>query len=172
MTAGWGDDQLRRGPLVPGCRLRRQPSGCFPRRLDLRILSASSLFDPLEAWLIFRDVPRPDTFRRPRKAARSNRAEGTAQAAGSHARSRQASTASGVDHVSRAPWHRIGDRRIIRLIQKWLKAGVLEDGIVTTGDMGTGQGSVISPLLANIYICTTSLTSGRSAGDGVRPPAT
>ena len=48
--------------------------------------------------------------------------------------------------------HRIGDRRIIRLIQKWLKAGVLEDGVVTISDMGTGQGSVISPLLANIYL--------------------
>src|SRR5215207_2747405 len=48
--------------------------------------------------------------------------------------------------------HRIGDRRIIRLIQKWLKAGVLEDGIVTVGDRGTGQGAVISPLLANIYL--------------------
>ncbi len=48
--------------------------------------------------------------------------------------------------------HRIGDPRIIRLIQKWLKAGVLEDGIVTDNDKGTGQGSVISPLLANIYL--------------------
>ena len=48
--------------------------------------------------------------------------------------------------------HRIGDRRIIRLIQKWLKAGVLEDGVVTVRDRGTGQGSVISPLLANIYL--------------------
>ena len=48
--------------------------------------------------------------------------------------------------------HRIGDRRIIRLIQKWLKAGILEDGIVTVSDKGTGQGSVISPLLANIYL--------------------
>jgi RNA-directed DNA polymerase len=48
--------------------------------------------------------------------------------------------------------HRIGDRRIIRLIQKWLKAGVLEDGVVTVSDRGTGQGSVISPLLANIYL--------------------
>ena len=36
--------------------------------------------------------------------------------------------------------HRIADRRIIRLIQKWLKAGVLEDGIVTVDDRGTGQG--------------------------------
>jgi RNA-directed DNA polymerase len=48
--------------------------------------------------------------------------------------------------------HRIGDRRIIRLIQKWLKVGVLEDGIVTVSERGTGQGSVISPLLANIYL--------------------
>jgi group II intron reverse transcriptase/maturase len=48
--------------------------------------------------------------------------------------------------------HRIGDRRIIYLIQKWLKAGVMEDGVVTVSDRGTGQGSVISPLLANIYL--------------------
>ena len=48
--------------------------------------------------------------------------------------------------------HRIGDRRIIRLIQKWLKAGILEDGIVTGSEKGTGQGAVISPLLANIYL--------------------
>ena len=34
--------------------------------------------------------------------------------------------------------HRIGDRRIIRLIQKWLKVGILEDGIVTVSDRGTG----------------------------------
>ena len=48
--------------------------------------------------------------------------------------------------------HRIADSRILRLIQKWLKAGVLEDGVVTVGDKGTGQGTVISPLLANIYL--------------------
>ncbi len=48
--------------------------------------------------------------------------------------------------------HRIGDVRIIRLIQKWLKAGVLEDGVLTSSEMGTGQGSVISPLLANVYL--------------------
>jgi group II intron reverse transcriptase/maturase len=48
--------------------------------------------------------------------------------------------------------HRIGDRRIIRVIQKWLKVGVLENGIVAVSDSGTGQGSVISPLLANIYL--------------------
>ena len=48
--------------------------------------------------------------------------------------------------------HRIGDKRIIRMIQKWLKAGILEDGVVTVDDRGTGQGSVISPLLANVYL--------------------
>src|SRR4030095_16371568 len=36
--------------------------------------------------------------------------------------------------------HRIGDPRILRLIQKWLKAGILEDGVVTVSDKGTGQG--------------------------------
>ena len=48
--------------------------------------------------------------------------------------------------------HRIGDPRIIRLIQKWLKAGVLEEEVVTVSDKGTGQGSVASPLLANVYL--------------------
>ncbi len=48
--------------------------------------------------------------------------------------------------------HRIGDKRILRLVQKWLRAGVLEDGAVTIEDRGTGQGSVISPLLANVYL--------------------
>jgi RNA-directed DNA polymerase len=48
--------------------------------------------------------------------------------------------------------HRIGDRRIIRLIQKWLKAGVMENGVVSVSGKGTGQGAVISPLLANIYL--------------------
>src|SRR5712691_1185047 len=43
--------------------------------------------------------------------------------------------------------HRVGDKRIIRLIGKWLKAGILEGGVVTVADRGTGQGSVISPLL-------------------------
>jgi RNA-directed DNA polymerase len=48
--------------------------------------------------------------------------------------------------------HRIGDKRIIRLIRKWLKAGVLEDGVVNVSEQGTAQGAVISPLLANIYL--------------------
>jgi RNA-directed DNA polymerase len=48
--------------------------------------------------------------------------------------------------------HRIGDKRTLRLIQKWLRAGVLEDEVVTIEERGTGQGSVISPLLANVYL--------------------
>ena len=48
--------------------------------------------------------------------------------------------------------HRIGDPRIIRLIRKWMKAGVLEDGAFKVSERGTGQGSGISPLLANIYL--------------------
>jgi RNA-directed DNA polymerase len=48
--------------------------------------------------------------------------------------------------------HRVGDRRIIRLIQKWLKAGVLEEDQWIETTEGTPQGSVISPLLANVYL--------------------
>ena len=48
--------------------------------------------------------------------------------------------------------HRIADRRLLRLIGKWLKAGVLEEGRLLTPDKGTPQGAVISPLLANIYL--------------------
>ena len=48
--------------------------------------------------------------------------------------------------------HRIGDSRIIRLIRKWLKAGVMEDGEVNIPEVGTPQGSVASPLLGNIYM--------------------
>jgi RNA-directed DNA polymerase len=48
--------------------------------------------------------------------------------------------------------HRVADRRILRLIQKWLKAGVMEEGEWKDTKIGTPQGSVISPLLANIYL--------------------
>jgi group II intron reverse transcriptase/maturase len=48
--------------------------------------------------------------------------------------------------------HRVADRRILRLIQKWLKAGVMEEGEWKNTEMGTPQGAVISPLLANIYL--------------------
>lgn len=48
--------------------------------------------------------------------------------------------------------HRVADARIVRLIRKWLNAGVLEDGRRTQSDIGTVQGGSISPLLANIYL--------------------
>jgi RNA-directed DNA polymerase len=48
--------------------------------------------------------------------------------------------------------HRIGDRRVVRLIQKWLKAGVVEDGKWFETKEGSPQGSVISPTLANLYL--------------------
>jgi group II intron reverse transcriptase/maturase len=48
--------------------------------------------------------------------------------------------------------HRVADRRILRLIQKWRKAGVMEEGRWLETERGTPQGAVISPLLANIYL--------------------
>jgi RNA-directed DNA polymerase len=48
--------------------------------------------------------------------------------------------------------HRVADQRVVRLIQKWLNAGVLEDGKRTRSEVGTVQGGSISPLLANIYL--------------------
>ena len=49
--------------------------------------------------------------------------------------------------------HRIGDRRILRLVRNWLKVGFIdEQGRRVPGDRGTPQGAVISPLLANIYL--------------------
>jgi len=48
--------------------------------------------------------------------------------------------------------HRIADRRVLRLVRKWLRAGVLEEGRRSVTDVGTPQGAVISPLLANIYL--------------------
>ncbi len=48
--------------------------------------------------------------------------------------------------------HRVADPRIVRLIQKWLKAGVSEDGQWSETKVGTPQGAVVSPLLANVYL--------------------
>jgi RNA-directed DNA polymerase len=48
--------------------------------------------------------------------------------------------------------HRIADRRVVRLIQKWLNAGVMEGGVRTQSEVGTVQGGSVSPLLANIYL--------------------
>lgn len=59
-----------------------------------------------------------------------------------------------VDHawMQRFVEHRIGDRRLVRLLMKWLKAGVMEEGRLHEVEAGTPQGGVISPLLANIYL--------------------
>lgn len=59
-----------------------------------------------------------------------------------------------VDHgwLMRFVEHRISDKRILRLIGKWLRAGVSEDGEWSKTTVGTPQGAVISPLLANIYL--------------------
>ena len=48
--------------------------------------------------------------------------------------------------------HRIANRRLLRLIRKWLKAGVIEDGCRVAALKGTPQGAVVSPLMANIYL--------------------
>jgi group II intron reverse transcriptase/maturase len=48
--------------------------------------------------------------------------------------------------------HRIGDVRVIRLVRRWLRAGVLEQGEYSVSETGTPQGAVISPLLANVYL--------------------
>ena len=48
--------------------------------------------------------------------------------------------------------HRVADERVLRLIRKWLKAGVSEDGEWSETKVGTPQGAVVSPLLANIYL--------------------
>jgi RNA-directed DNA polymerase len=48
--------------------------------------------------------------------------------------------------------HRIGDERVIRLVRKWLKAGVLDEGVWSVSATGTPQGAVASPLLANVFL--------------------
>ena len=73
--------------------------------------------------------------------------------------------------------HRIGDKRVIRLIIKWLKAGVMEEGLWQESGMGTPQGAVISPILANSYLhyvldhwFQAWRSSRKGAGGGVHPP--
>lgn len=48
--------------------------------------------------------------------------------------------------------HRIADKRVLRLIQKWMAAGVLEDGKWSGTEVGRPQGATVSPLLANVYL--------------------
>src|ERR1700736_712420 len=67
------------------------------------------------------------------------------------------------DWLVRFVEHRIGDPRIIRLIQKWLKAGVLENGVVTVSEKGTGQGSVRAPRTQKITLRSRQC-SVRTAG--------
>jgi RNA-directed DNA polymerase len=59
-----------------------------------------------------------------------------------------------IDHgwLMRFVEHRIGDRRVLRLIQKWLRAGVIAEGEKVVTEEGTPQGATISPLLANLYL--------------------
>lgn len=59
-----------------------------------------------------------------------------------------------IDHewLLRFLGHRIADRRLLRLVQKWLRAGVLEEGRRQVGRVGSPQGATVSPLLANIYL--------------------
>jgi group II intron reverse transcriptase/maturase len=59
-----------------------------------------------------------------------------------------------IDHgwMMRFLEHRVADRRILRLIRKWLNAGTNENGVRTAAQVGTPQGAVISPLLANVYL--------------------
>jgi RNA-directed DNA polymerase len=54
--------------------------------------------------------------------------------------------------ITRFLEHRIADKRILRLVAKWLKVGIVEDGRVTLGTRGAPQGAVISPILANVYL--------------------
>jgi len=59
-----------------------------------------------------------------------------------------------IDHelLMEAVRQRISDRKVLKLIKRWLKAGVMEDGKVSEPERGTPQGGVISPLLSNIYL--------------------
>jgi len=74
--------------------------------------------------------------------------------------------------------HRIADKRVLRLIQKWLRAGVIEDGEWSKTETGTAQGASVSPLLSNVYLhvcperkvrrCRRSFRDSCCAGDGGR----
>lgn len=57
-----------------------------------------------------------------------------------------------IEWIQRFVEHRLGDKRVLRLLRKWLRAGVIENGQVTTSAEGTPQGATLSPLLANVYL--------------------
>jgi len=82
--------------------------------------------------------------------------EGVASSYDTHGRRKlfEMGSVSGVPSIwiMRFLEHRIGDTRVLRLIRKWLTAGVVENGQKTDVKVGTPQGAVISPLLANIYL--------------------
>lgn len=59
--------------------------------------------------------------------------------------------------------HRIGDRRLLRLIGKWLKAGVMEEGVIMAAETETPQGAVVSPTLANVYLYAAVLFRASSS---------
>ena len=67
--------------------------------------------------------------------------------------------------------HRIADRRVLRLIQKWLRAGVIEDGAWSASERGSPQGATVSPLLANVYLHYV-FDRGPSSGAGGTPAVT
>jgi hypothetical protein len=70
--------------------------------------------------------------------------------------------------------HRIGDQRILRLIRKWLHAGVIEEGEWSATTAGAPQGAVISPLLSNVYlhhVCGTCLPRARTIHVEVYTPS-
>jgi hypothetical protein len=55
-------------------------------------------------------------------------------------------------HLQRFLAHRISDPRLLRIIERFLKAGVMEDGVMSASDQGTPQGGLVSPVLANVYL--------------------
>jgi len=67
--------------------------------------------------------------------------------------------------------HRIGDERILRLIRKWLKAGVLEEGVVRPSEAARHKGRRFRPCWLT-PTCTMSSISGRSSGASATPAAT
>jgi len=68
--------------------------------------------------------------------------------------------------------HRIADGRVLRLIQKWLRAGVIEDGSWTASDEGAPQGASVSPLLMNVYLHYGKRRDKTGMGKGMRTPDT